>query len=60
MKIVFGLASLSNRIGVFSFARYDENFLNKKKKNIIDKEKILYRSCMVGYFIFPIMKCKKR
>jgi len=43
---VFGLASLKDRIGVFSFARYDENFFSDSGK-VTDPLVLFYRSCKV-------------
>lgn len=42
---VYGLASLTDKVGVFSFARYDDKFFNQN--TFTDKEKLLYRSCKV-------------
>jgi len=44
---VFGLASLKNRTGVFSFARYDENFFLDKPVKTINTDMIRYRACKV-------------
>jgi len=46
---VFGLASLQSRVGVFSFARYDENFFleSDESPKPVDKSTIIFRSCMV-------------
>ena len=45
---VFGLASFTERTGVFSFARYDERFYDEKIKdysmNDAD-ETVYFRSC---------------
>jgi len=43
---VFGMASLKDRTGVFSFARYDENFFVDSGK-VTDPLVLFYRSCKV-------------
>ena len=45
-NFVFGLASIKNRIGVFSFARYDERFYGDSKYEV-DYDRILWRSISV-------------
>ncbi len=44
-NFMYGLASFKDKVGVFSFARYDESFYNSKLKP--DPVKILYRSCKI-------------
>jgi len=47
---VFGLASLKNRTGVFSFARYDERFFDdedEEAKILPEKSQLLWRSASV-------------
>jgi len=43
---VFGIASIKDRTGVFSFARYDENFYADTGKET-DPDLLFYRSCKV-------------
>jgi archaemetzincin len=45
-NFVFGQASLRNRVGVYSFARYDPGFQGRERQDS-DKELILKRSCGV-------------
>jgi len=45
-NFVFGLASVQKRTGVFSFARYDEDFF-EKEYYVPNYEKIFYRSVKV-------------
>jgi archaemetzincin len=48
-NFVFGQASLRERIGVFSFARYDDNFYGKSKLSTQQATEILLRrSCKVS------------
>lgn len=42
---VFGIASILNRTGVFSFARYDEAFFDNSVKT--NSDIILLRACKV-------------
>jgi hypothetical protein len=44
------LASLKDRAGVFSFARYDENFFEEEVTKPVDPDKILHRSIKVRAF----------
>ena len=44
-NFVFGLASLRDRTGVFSFARYDPTFFDEYETN--DPELVVYRSVRV-------------
>jgi len=47
-NFVFGLASIRNRTGVFSFARYQESFYEEKQtKNVTDNSKLIWRSSKV-------------
>jgi archaemetzincin len=45
-NFVFGMASIKKRTGVFSFARYDEDFF-EKELYVPDYNKIFYRSVKV-------------
>jgi len=53
LNLVFGLASLQSRVGVFSFARYDENFFLEPddEPKPVDKDTIIFRSCMVFFSV---------
>ena len=42
---MFGLSNMINKVGVFSFARYDDSFYSSKIKP--DRDKIIFRSCKV-------------
>jgi archaemetzincin len=44
-NFVFGYASYTQRVGVFSFARYDPAFYGEKCTTMDDKKLILLRSC---------------
>ncbi|EAS03423.1 peptidase family M54 protein (macronuclear) [Tetrahymena thermophila SB210] len=44
-NFVFGLASLQEKVGVFSFARYQESFYYPKAQ--VDQDLVIYRSCKV-------------
>ncbi len=46
-NFVFGIASIKNRTGVFSFARYDENFFEEKIQKPIDENLIVKRAAKV-------------
>jgi archaemetzincin len=45
---VFGLANLTGRTGVFSFARYNPTFFGSPPSDNID-EKLLYSACKVKF-----------
>lgn len=52
--IVYGLASLAGRTGVFSFARYDDNFWEKNPTKPMNLMTVTYRACKVSYLKIEI------
>ncbi|XP_018617327.1 archaemetzincin-2 isoform X2 [Scleropages formosus] len=56
-NFVFGQASLTEGVGVFSFARYDDNFYSRSYKGRLQKGKVLKPndySVFTGYYTPPI------
>ncbi|XP_069055972.1 archaemetzincin-2 [Pleurodeles waltl] len=56
-NFVFGLASLTEGVGVFSFARYDSHFYSENYRGKLDKGKSVIRgnySVFNGYYTPPI------